>query len=733
MPDGTKDLRFHRDCLTVNVLVEMGIPEGQVVERQNGSDDALKRILDEVKRFSFSGFVKVALVERGSRSEGLILFGDGDPIVSVYAYRRSGAKNEVVYKGGRAAEFMWQDSVRPDAIVTLHAKVQPQEIARMFQGAEVNRVELLPPPWIPYPVRPIDKEALKGVEEGIANKIVKWSKSGYNVQSILSLYESSPKKAAKAVSYFEANIEKIEEMKDTLGFLKAEGYEREKESLLRKMCDPERVSDIQSELEALRNRVERSDTAVMAEKQIQDDMERKKLDERIDGVYDLILQYHKMSSQGVPKRTKCPNCGGPLDATGNCPRCIGTAEKTAYGRILNPRLTFETFVTGPNNSFAEAAARATAMAPGKAYNPLFIYSRSGLGKTHLLQAIGNYAREHSPRIRLIYTSTDAIEEELIESLASKKLEEFRTTYREADLLIIDDLQFLAGKEQIQEEVFHIFNDLMDKGRQIVLACDRLPKEIPSVGDRLATRFESGLIADIQPPDLQTRLAILERKAREDKLSVPKDVLGFVAEVCRDNVRQLEGGLNRVVAFSSLMRSDITVKLAKEILTKETKEVRSTKVRTDVQDGQSYLVEEEKPDISHRIFASKLREGYKGMAITRGHPRVLREKLGTMEAVVFWLTDHESKTERTVLPSLERIMLIIEEFSQPDKKSIVLLDDIQYLISNTTFEGIVRFIRNVVDEVSERPAIFLVSVNQESLKTQERSILEREMEVIRQRE
>ncbi|MGD0056557.1 MAG: DnaA/Hda family protein [Methanomassiliicoccales archaeon] len=717
----------------VSVLTEMGVPEGQIVERQNGTGNALKMILDEVKKFSFSGFVKVALIDKVNRSEGMILFEDGDPIVAAYIFRRSGGKKERLYKGGKAAEFIWQDSVCQDAIITLHAKIQTREIASIFQGGEVNRVELLPPPWIPNPVRPIDVEMLKGVDENVAKRIVKWSESGYDVQSLLVLYDNNPKKAAKALSCFEGNIEKIEEMKEALQFLKTNGYERESESLLRKMSDPERVSDIQAELEALRNKVEMSDSAVMAEKQIQDDMERKKLDERVDGVYDLILQYHKMSSQGIPKRTKCPNCGGPLDSSGNCPGCIGAGEKAAYGRALNPRLTFESFVTGPNNSFAEAAARAAAMTPGKAYNPLFIYSRSGLGKTHLLQAIGNYARERSPRLRVIYSSTDAIEEELIVSLASKRLEEFRTTYRDADLLIIDDLQFLAGKEQIQEEIFHIFNDLMDKNKQIVMACDRLPKEIPSVGDRLATRFESGLIADIQPPDLQTRLAILESRAKEDKLSVPKDVLGFVAEVCKDNVRQLEGGLNRVVAFSSLMRSDITIKLAKEILTREAKEARSAKVKVEVQDGQSYLVEEEKPEVSHRIFASKLKEGYKGLAITRGHPRVLREKLVNMEAVVFWLTDHESKTERTVLPSLERIMLIIEEFSQPDKKSIVLLDDIQYLISNTTFEGIVRFIRNVVDEVSERPAIFLVSVNQESLKTQERSILEREMEVIRHRE
>lgn len=709
----------------------MGVPEGQIVERWNGREDALKMILDDVRKYAFSGYLRVGLAEKGSRSEGVLVFDSGEPLACAYFYGPASTGRERLYRGPKAAEFIWQDSVLPDSVITLHSKVPPKDVAAILGDAAINRVEMMPPPWLPLPPRRIEEAEVDDLEAESRRRVLEWSREGYDLRPLVLLAERDPRRAEKAIAYYGSNIQKLREMKEALQFLKTEGYEREAVSLLRKMVDPERASDAQAELETLRKRIERSDSANSAERQIQQDMERKKLDERIDGVYDLILQYHKMSSQGVPKRTRCPSCGGPLDESGNCLRCLGgKAGGAQYGRPLNPRYTFETFVAGPNSSFAEAAAKAVVTSPGKVYNPLFIYSKSGLGKTHLLQAIGNHILMKE-EAAVMYSSAEAIEEELVASLAAKKLDEFRKAYRSAGMLLIDDVQFLAGKERIQEELFQAFTALIERGRQIALASDRLPQAIPSLGERLATRFESGLIVDIQPPDLQTRLAILERKAREEKLAIPKDVLGFVAEVCRDNVRQLEGGLNRVVAFASLMRSDITVDLAKEILSQEVREAKSSRMKVELQDGQSYLVEEEKPDVSHRLFVSKLREGYKGLAITRGHPRSLREKLAGAEAVVFWLTDHESKTERTVSPSLERIMLLIEEFVHPQRKCIVLLDDIQYLISNTTFEGIIRFIRTVVDEVSERPAIFLISVSQESLRTQDRSILEREMEVIRQ--
>jgi hypothetical protein len=272
---------------------------------------------------------------------------------------------------------------------------------------------------------------------------------------------------------------------------------------------------------------------------------------------------------------------------------------------------------------------------------------------------------------------------------------------------------------------------MEKGGQVVLAADRLPKEIPSLSERLVSRFESGLVADIQPCDYETRRAILERRVTNEKLEIPPDVLLFIADVCKDNVRQLEGGLNRVVAFSSLMHSTITISLAQEILRQEERSAkRQLAPKVDLLSGKSYLLEEQKPDIAHRLFVGKVREGRNGLAIVRGHPRALRQRLEETDASILWLTDKESKEEATIPPSLERIMVTVEEFMEDSPKAVILLDDVQYLISNNAFEGLARFVRTLVDEVSERDAIFILSIDPEGLQPQERSVIEREMEVVR---
>jgi chromosomal replication initiator protein DnaA len=465
--------------------------------------------------------------------------------------------------------------------------------------------------------------------------------------------------------------------------------------------------------------------------QIQREMERKRADEKIDGVYDLIMKYHKQISDVTASPLKCPNCGGDLDAQGKCVLCPPTQSKPAYGRPLNPRFTFESFVVGPNSRFAEAAAKAVAQAPGKSYNPLFIYSRSGLGKTHLLQAVGNQLMKDFPSKVIIMAPTDAFESELIEAIQNKTLDAMRQAYRSVDVLLLDDAQFLAGKERMQEELFQTFNSIMERGGQVVLTSDRQPKEIPSLSERLVTRFESGLIADIQAPDLETRMAILDKRVKGGGLQVPKDVLSLIAEACKDNVRQLEGGLNRVVAFSSLLKSDITLEKAQEILGVEAPKAQKRVVaKADLVEGHSYLVEEEKPEAAHRILLNKAREGYSALGIVRSHPKNLRARAGSADVTLLWLTDRESAQEKTVPPSLERMVSIIEAFIEEKKKSIILLDDIQYLVSNTNFDGVVRFLRSVVDSVTERNAIFMVSLSPESLKAQERSILEREMEVLR---
>ncbi len=243
----------------------------------------------------------------------------------------------------------------------------------------------------------------------------------------------------------------------------------------------------------------------------------------------------------------------------------GAVTPVTMGAPLNERYVFGRFVVGSNNQLSAAACRAVAEAPARMYNPLFIYGGVGLGKTHLMHAIGNAVLQRQPDRRIAYVSSERFTNDLIASIQSGQMAEFRRRYREIDVLLIDDVHFLGEKERTQEEFFHTFNALYEAQRQIVVTSDRPPKEIPGLEDRLVSRFEWGLVTDIKAPDLETRVAILRKKAEEDRLVLPDEVLEFIARNCRSSVRELEGAIIKLLAYSSLTRREITVELAQEAL------------------------------------------------------------------------------------------------------------------------------------------------------------------------
>ncbi|MCL6106668.1 MAG: chromosomal replication initiator protein DnaA [Actinobacteria bacterium] len=316
---------------------------------------------------------------------------------------------------------------------------------------------------------------------------------------------------------------------------------------------------------------ERADAAGMEEKtfllSVPNDFTKSRIESRFMPLIEDSLQ--EVLGEEVPVRLVVVPPRADNSTEPAAPTPLPLVSEPAILKELNPKYTFDSFVIGSSNRFSHAAALAVAEAPARAYNPLFIYGGVGLGKTHLLQAIGHYAATNNPEMSVKYMTTEMFTNDFINSVMDKKMESFKRKYRNNDILLIDDIQFLEDKEGTQEEFFHTFNTLYEAGNQIAIASDRPPKEIATLEERLRSRFESGLITDIQPPDIETRIAILKKKVKADGIVIPDtsvdEVLGFIAGGIPSNIRELEGALIRVVALASLTRTEISLPLAKEAL------------------------------------------------------------------------------------------------------------------------------------------------------------------------
>ncbi len=347
-------------------------------------------------------------------------------------------------------------------------------------------------------------------------------------------------------------------------------------------------------------------------------------------------------------------------------------KKPLKYNIFNPRYTFENFVVGSSNQFANAACLAVATNPGRTYNPLFIYGGVGLGKTHLLNAIGNFLIRHnntSPD-RICYITAEVFTNELINSLRYEKMEDFRNRFRKMDILLIDDIQFIAGKERTQAEFFHTFNALYDNMKQIVVTSDKFPRDIENFEERLRSRFEWGLIADIQSLDLETKVAILNKKAEYENVELPLDVAFFIASNVDDNVRSLEGSLTRIVAFSSLKGSPITIDLAKDIMGHLIKEKRK-EITIDL------IIEEVSSYFSIKISDIKSDKRVRSVLVPRQIAMFLARKL-TDSSLVGIGEKFGGKDHATILHSVKKI----EEEQKIKKELKNAVENIESRIKST---------------------------------------------------
>jgi chromosomal replication initiator protein DnaA len=716
---------------------ELRIPEGIIVRTARGGPDILKGILGSLKEYSFAGYIKVVLKKENLSSTGYIVVDQGEPTMAIYQFEKKEPREmKRIYAGDKAFRFIWEDSQDKISQMELHSRVPKEEFDRRFPDARLKDLEdvrdRVSKTHVARKVapEPAEEPAVKE-EDPLLSEIAKMRQDGYIVEELERLYRSDRSAVPDMIARYRDNIEELVSIGQALDSLPRKGFEEDIDRLRSRLNDPAKLDSLKIDVARFRESArEKLEHNVIEERRIAEDIKKKKADEKSGDLSQLILQYRKVKApEGKPD--VCGKCGGTLDESGECPKCANEAGDKRKAAIRE-EFGFENFVVGQGNKFAYAAATAVAEAPDKAYNPLFIYGKSGLGKTHLLNAIANRILTDDPNGGVALISAEKFTEDLERAVKKDELHEFRDGLRRRKALIIDDFQFLAGKEAAQGELLYLFEEVRRNGGQIVVASDRLPKEIPDLSESLAAKIQGGLIADIQAPDEPTRIAILKKKAKGKGKDIPENVIEFLAQKIPTNVRDMEAALNRLIAFATVMKVAIDLRLANEVLAPTmtaTEETHEASPQVDIKPGHSYLVEEDRPSASILLYMKKIDEGYKGLHISRLNPKQVKQEFGT-RGEIFWLTDKDSKTEKTIAPSLEVIIHAVEEYMVPGGKGILLIDGLQYLVSNTSFEGVLRFIRRLIDDFSESGSIMMMSVSPGTLKAQELSILERELEAVK---
>ena len=714
--------RYHRGNLTPQDLL---LPEGKLIRTTRGGPNALKQLLLDLKKYSFSGYVRSVRTASGRRAEGIVLLRGGNPEASLY--QRDDAQD----RGRSALKKVWQDSYDEACVLELHARIDMDGLVREHADAVLER-----------PAKVVKKAKIPQAMErtDIEKQIRAWRTRGYDVTSVEASLQADTAVLTASVVAMREGVKKAEAVAEILAGLDITGFESRAASLRERLRDPLGHPDIDTEVESLRDAIE-SLRQIEARRQVEVARERDS-QERTRQVLELVMRQQQALRPGATLSTREEFAKALEEAP--------PARDEATNLVQS--FTFESLVVGESNRFAHGAAVAVAKQPAKSYNPLLVTSGPGLGKTHLLHAIGNYIASHAKESKVLYMTCETFASSLANAKEIGTLSAFRERIRGMDCLLIDDIQFLSGMPEIHEELFHSFNDLHDTQKQIVLASDRAPKAIPNLDERLISRFESGLVAGLEPPDLLMRVTILERRARDQNIAIEGEVLTCIANLVANNVRELGGAFNRVVAFSSLMHRPLTQDLAREVLSGATAEPtaepiphpvpeRMAEERADrppisananheLTPGRSYLIEEERPARAFRLLTDFLGGGGSGLVITRTNPKRVRQAHDLPTERVLWLTDREGSAEETIAPALERIVYEIEAFMGKQTRGAILLDGIEYLVSNSSFDAVLMFVRRLLDAISESRYAFIISVGPATLKDQELKTLEREMEVIR---
>jgi chromosomal replication initiator protein DnaA len=765
-------------------IADESIPEGKVISTIHGSPKALELSIEKLKKFEFTGYILTKKTKENYVSEGYLVIKDGVMIAAIYG-RRVDGRYIPTKKGEEGLKLAWGDTYDNECNLEVHGRLDIAIILQQFPMSEINKAEekkavkrrtRFSLAWSDEAEQTAQEDMSK-VPDDLRNRLEEWRSKGYVVKFLQDELQKNPTNAVLAFEQFENNLKRSEFLRQEMELLDCKKFSTDVERIKAMLKNPSKITAIEAALQGLKLKIEQekarqkeedvaklladaqalktapeniADTPVPQlevpvpisevsppEAIVEPEEER---EERLEGQGDIIPSDRQPDG-------KCTVCGAELYGKEECPTCgadnslVGGESVQIGESFLIPEFTFGNFVVGGSNRFSHSAATAVSKPGSSSYNPLFICSGTGLGKTHLLNAIGNYVVANYPDKRVLYVSTERFINEFIEATKTNRKKQFRKKYRDLDYLLLDDIQFIAGQEAVQDEFFHTFNALYKEGKQIVMTCDRPIREVSGIKDRLVSRFDAGLVTDMQAPDIETRQAILRKKADFYKMVVGDDVLYFIAKKYTRNIRVLEGALKTLSAYSELMRVPITQESARlslkdeagdepEVDEKTVRELVPFEKKDDrLRMSHSYLIEEERPVKCFEYFVDNLNLGMKGLALTRINPKRVKEQFDVGDATILWLTDKEGDSDSRVMPVLERIIYKIEDFLNSPGKSILLIDGLDYLISNNNFDSVLRFLRRLIDEVSESEAIFITSVTPETIGEQGLKILEREMEII----